>query len=140
MINKVILIGNLCKDNEVRVLQGTDKKVIKNSIAVKRNFKNSNGEYDSDFINLVVYEPQVNYMEQYIQKGDKVAVSGRWQHRHYTNQSGIEIYVDECIVNEIELLAKPQRSSSTTESKEPKEENPWVENSTLDITPDDLPF
>ena len=136
-MNKVCLTGNLCKDNDIRFSQSTNKKVIRNSIAVKRNFKNQNNEYESDFINIVVYEPSANFMDQYIRKGDKVAVTGRWQHRHYTNQYGTEVYVDECVVDSIELLAKPQKQSSNQHAPEPTtDNNPFANEDDLM----DLPF
>lgn len=143
-MNKCMMTGNLCKEVEVKIIQGTDKKVIQNSIAVKRNFKNKQGEYDSDFINLIIYEPHANFVEQYISKGDKVAVSGRWQHRKYENSTGTH-YVDELVVDGIELLAKPQQvkqeqptltgRSSFVESDFDK---PSFKPS--DIDPDELPF
>ncbi len=138
-MNKCFLTGNLCKDNDVRIIQGTNKKVIRNSIAVKREFKNKNGEYESDFINIVVYEPSANFMDQYIRKGDKVGITGRWQHRHYTNNYGTETYVDECVADSIELLAKPQRKSSDQYEPEPTtDNNPFaIEDDDLS---DDLPF
>ena len=136
-MNKVILIGNLCKDNEVKVIQGTDKKVIRNSIAVKRNFKNSEGNYDSDFINIVVYEPSANFMSQYTSKGDKVAISGRWNHRTWKDEYNVAHYADECVVDNIELLAKPQNKSATTNAVQPE---PAQENNPFSILDDDLPF
>lgn len=138
-MNKVFITGNLCKENEVRKMQtqnGT-KTVIHNSIASKRNFKNKDGEYDSDFIYIVVHEPTAKFMEQYAHKGDKVAITGRWQHRTYTDQYGNTKYVDECVVDGLELMAKPQNKQEQKE--EPKDDNPWNPGSPEPYE-DDLPF
>ena len=137
-MNKCIFTGNLCKDNDIRVMQNTNKKVLRNSIAVKRNFKNANGEYDSDFINIVVFEPSSKFMESYTGKGDKVAITGRWQHRTYTDNNNNTKYVDECVVDSVELLAKPKNSTPTQQSAPQQEptpvnDNPWFND-------DDLPF
>lgn len=135
-MNKVILIGNLCKEHDIKVMNN-DKKVIRNSLAVKRNFKNANGEYDSDFINIVVFEPSANFMQSYTSKGDKVAVTGRWQHRTYTDSNNNTRYVDECVVDSIELMAKPKtvqpQQSAPQQEPTPVNDNPWVND-------DDLPF
>jgi len=140
-MNKVVLTGNLCKNHDVRVTE-SGKKVIRNSIAVKRKFKNAQGNYESDFINIVYFCQSINYMEQYTKKGDKVSVVGRWQHRTYQDQYGNNKYVDECVVDEIELLSRPQKTESASIEPAPTEQsnndNPWgVE--TIDID-DDLPF
>ena len=130
-MNKVCLTGNLCKDNVAKIIKETNRKKIENSIAVKRNYKNANGEYDSDFINIVVYGQSADYMEQYLKKGDKVAVTGRWQKRHYTNKSGTEVYVDECIVDGIELISKPQQK------QQEQQVDPFFTTADLE---EDLPF
>lgn len=134
-MNKVILIGNLCKEHDIKVMNN-DKKVIRNSLAVKRNFKNANGEYDSDFINIVVFEPSANFIQSYTNKGDKVAVTGRWQHRTYTDSNNNTRYVDECVVDSIELMAKPKTAQPQVEPQQepaPVNDNPWFND-------DDLPF
>lgn len=123
-MNKVILIGNLCKEHDIKVMSN-NKKVIRNSLAVKRNFKNANGEYESDFVNIVVFEPTANFMQSYTSKGDKVAVTGRWQHRTYTDGNNNTRYVDECVVDSLELMAKPKTVQPQQSEPQPVEDNPW---------------
>lgn len=132
-MNQICLIGNLCRDNDVRVTP-SGVKVVMNTIAVKRDFKNNEGEYDSDFINFVAYRNQAEFLEKYTAKGDKVAINGRWQHRSYTAKDGSTKYIDECVVNSIESLA-PKKE----ESKEVKKEEP-VKVSTDPFDDMDLPF
>ena len=143
-MNIVSITGNLCKDHDVRIMTNR-KKVIRNTIASKRNFKDKDGNYESDFINIVVFEPSANFVEQYTSKGDKIGVTGRWQHRSYEDTYGNKKYVDECVVDEIELLAKTQKTTPSyndiyERAPEPEvDANPWA---TEDdgITEDDLPF
>lgn len=149
-MNKVILTGNLVKDVEVKVINGTDRHVIQNAIAVKRNYKNKQGQYDSDFITIVIYDPQCNFVSNYVKKGDKIAVSGRWQHRKYTDQNDNNKYIDELVVDSIELLAKPQnrqdnnnyQNNNQQYNNQQKTSNSDYESHTIDdlASEDDLPF
>lgn len=105
-MNKVILSGNLVRDMEVRSTQD-GKMVISNCIAVKRDYKNANGEYDSDFINFVAWEQQAEYLRQYAKKGDRLELVGRWQTRSYQNQYGNNVTVNEVRVESLTVFNKP---------------------------------
>jgi single-strand DNA-binding protein len=102
-MNKIILSGNLCKDIEVRYTT-TNKPVVANTIAVKNDFKNADGNYESEFINIVLWNNQAEYLSKYAEKGSKVLVEGRLTNREYTKQDGTKGYVTEVIVNSIEIL------------------------------------
>ena len=130
-MNKVILIGNLVKDNELRQTQ-TGTNVVTNSIAVRRNYKNQAGEYDSDFINFVAYRTTADLLTQYFKKGDKIGLSGRWQNRTYQNQAGQTIYVSELIVEDIEFIQQKREQPAAKPNPKPQYDD--------DIASDDLPF
>lgn len=100
-MNKIILCGNLCKDIESKYYN--DRKVIRNTIAVRRDFKNKEGNYDSDFINFTVWGNQAEYIEKYAQKGDKVIICGKLQNNNY-EKDGQMVYSDVVQVENIELL------------------------------------
>lgn len=147
-MNICTMIGNICKDIEVRIIPGTNKKVIQNTIAVRRDFKNKEGNYDSDFINIVMFEPYANFVEKYVGKGDKVAVSGRWQTRSYESQNGTR-YVNELVVGSIQLVSKPQSQQSNSYQKPQSNYQQTLTNdgydvqgytSQIEIETDDLPF
>lgn len=124
-MNKVILTGNLCRDIELKMTQG-GKEVITNCIAVSRDFKNAQGEYESDFINIVVWGNQAQYLKNYASKGDRVELVGRWSVRKYADSNGTQQYINECVVESIKVF-----------SNKPKEQEPQFE----EIAPDEpLPF
>lgn len=133
-MNKVILSGNLCQEIELKQTQN-GKSVITNCIAVQREYKNDKGEYDSDFINLVVWGAQAEYLSKYAHKGDRVELVGRWQVRKYTANDGTTRTANECVVENIKAF-----------SRQPKQENnapSFTENQPnfADLQEDeDLPF
>ena len=110
-MNKIILIGNICRDIEVK--HYNDRKVIKNTIAVRRDFKNKNGEYDSDFFTFSVWGNQAEFMQKYAHKGDKIAIVGKLLNNNY-ERDGQTIYSNDIQAENIELLSP----HSTTENKE----------------------
>lgn len=115
-MNKVILSGNLCKDIEVRYTP-SNKPVIQNTLGVKNDFKNKDGNYDSQFINIVVWNSQAEYLDKYAAKGSKILVEGRWNNRSYEAQNGVIKYITEVIVEKLELLgAKTQENASKVET------------------------
>ena len=134
-MNKVILSGNLVKDNDLRKTN-TGKSVLQNTIAVRRNSKNEKGEYDTDFITLVIWGVQAEYINQYTSKGDKIELVGRWQHRAYQDKEGKTRYVDECVVEDCSILIT-SKGEKKQEAETTQENNPFV---TYDITDEDLPF
>jgi single-strand DNA-binding protein len=129
-MNKVIEIGRNVKDIELRqTSSGTS--AVEFSIAVKRAFKNANGEYESDFFNCVAFSKLAETISRYVKKGDMIAVEGRLQTRNYTNREGNKVYVTEIIVENVEFLSPKKQETE----QEPKEQ--WVE---LDPFSDELPF
>jgi single-strand DNA-binding protein len=129
-MNKVIEIGRNVKDIELRqTSSGTS--AIEFSIAVKRAFKNANGEYESDFFNCVAFSKLAETISRYVKKGDMIAIEGRLQTRNYTNREGNKVYVTEIIVENVEFLSPKKQETE----QEPKEQ--WVE---LDPFSDELPF
>ena len=122
-MNKVIIIGRNTKDIELRqTTAGTS--AVEFSVAVKRNFKSANGEYESDFINCVAFKNTAELISRYVGKGDMVCVVGRIQTRNYTNKEGRKIYVTEIVVEEVEFL---QSKKQEAEAQPEAEEAEWEE-------------
>lgn len=115
-MNKVIEIGRNVKDIELRqTSSGTS--AVEFSIAVKRAFKNANGEYDSDFFNCVAFGKSAETISRYVKKGDMIGIEGRLQTRSYTNKEGRKINVTEIIVENFEFLqSKKQEEPKQTEA------------------------
>jgi single-strand DNA-binding protein len=104
-MNKVVLVGRLTKDPEVRYSQGDNANTVANyTVAVDRRFKSKReGEPTADFINCVVWGRDAEFAEKYFTKGMRIAISGRIQTRNYTNKEGIRVYVTEVVVEEHEF-------------------------------------
>ena len=102
-MNKVILMGRLTRDPEVRYSQGASQTAIARfSIAVDRRFKRE-GEPDADFFNCTCFGKQAEFVERYLHKGVKVVLSGRVQNDNYTNKDGQMVYSVRIMVDEIEF-------------------------------------
>jgi single-strand DNA-binding protein len=102
-MNIAVLIGNLTRDIEMRYTQ-TGKAVANFTIAVNRPFKNAQGEYDADFIPIVVWDKLAENCANFLKKGSRVGVSGRIQVRTYDDKQGIRRYITEIIANEVKFL------------------------------------
>lgn len=110
-MNKVILIGRLTRDPEVRYSQGDSSTAIaRYSLAVDRRFKKA-GEAEADFINCVTFGKSAEFAEKYLKQGTKIAVVGRIQTGSYTNKDGQKVYTTDVVVEEHEF-AESKASSS----------------------------
>ena len=110
-MNKVILMGRLTRDPEVRYSQGaTPTAVARFSVAVDRRFKRE-GEPDADFFNCTCFGKQGEFVEKYLHKGVKVVLSGRLQNDNYTNKDGQQVYGVRIIVDEIEFAESKSASA-----------------------------
>ena len=105
-MNKVILMGRLTRDPEVRYSQGaTPLAIARYTLAVdRRQARSNNGdEQTADFINCVAFGRTGEFAERYLRKGTKIAVTGRIQTGSYTNKDGVKVYTTEVVVEEHEF-------------------------------------
>lgn len=98
-LNKVILIGNLCADPELKQTP-SGGCVTSFAIGVQRRFKNADGNYDSDFINIVAWRQTAEFICKYFRKGKPVVICGSIQTRSYTDRDGNKRYATEVIADE----------------------------------------
>jgi len=139
-MNKVLLTGNICQDIELKQTQG-GKSVVTNSIAVQREYKNENGGYDTDFINIVVWGAQAEYLSRYASKGDRVELVGRWTVRKYQANDGTNRIANECVVESIKAFSKPKEEPKATPSVNGYGYNPYAQPQFENIPNEqDLPF
>ena len=114
-MNKVILMGRLTRDPEIRYSQGErSTAVARYSLAVNRTFKRD-GEPDADFINCVAFGRQAEFAEKYFHKGIRIVITGRIQTGSYTNKDGVRVYTTDVVVEEQEFAeskAASDRNSS----------------------------
>lgn len=107
MLNHIVLIGRLTKDPELRYTQG-GKAVATLRLAVDRGTTNPQGEKETDFIDVVVWERQAETVANYLQKGRLIAVQGRLQIRQYETQEGQRRERAEVVANQVRFLDKGQ--------------------------------
>ena len=100
-MNKVILMGRLTKDPEVRYKQATNTMVTSFTLAVNRRFTRPGEERQADFINIVAWSKLGEFCSKYFKKGQQVGIIGRIQTRNYDDEQGIKHYVTEIIAEEV---------------------------------------
>ena len=102
-MNKVILMGRLTRDPEMRVSQGDNSlNIAKFSLAVDRRFQ-KNGEKETDFFNCTAFGKQADFVDRYLKQGTKILLVGRVQNDNYTNKEGQKVYSWQVIVDEQEF-------------------------------------
>ncbi len=111
-MNKVILMGRLTRDPEVRYTQGDNAMAIaRYTLAVDRRFSRNNGdEQTADFIGCVAFGRAGEFAEKYFRKGTKIAVTGRIQTGSYTNKDGVKVYTTDVVVEEQEFAESKNAS------------------------------
>ena len=112
MLNNVNLCGRLTHDIDLRYTQ-SGKAVGSFSLAVNRNFKNSNGDYEADFINCTIWDKSAENLANFVSKGSLINVSGRLNTRNYDNKQGQKVYVTEVIVEHFDLLGSSKDNKSS---------------------------
>ena len=114
-MNKVILIGRLTKDPEVRYSTGSNPMAIaKFNLAVDRRVKKEN-EQSADFISCTAFGKTGEFVEKYLKKGTKIALEGRWQTGSFTNKDGQKVYTNDCIVEQVEFAESKKSDDAQTE-------------------------
>ena len=115
-MNKVILMGNLCRDVDVKYTQANNAMVGTTAIAVQKNTKNKDGKYDSDFISLIFWGKTCEFASKYFKKGSKALVEGRIQTRSYDDKERKKVYVTEVVVENIEFCGSKNVDNSEKEN------------------------
>lgn len=110
-MNKVILIGRLTKDPEVKSTS-SQTALCNFTIAVDRRFKDANGNRQADFINCVAWRQQAELLGRYFHKGSRIALVGNLQSRSYDDNQGQKRYVTEVVVDEIEFVDSASASGN----------------------------
>ena len=115
-MNKVVLIGRLTKDPDIRYSQGENSMcVARYNLAVNRRYAKE-GEQQADFISCVAFGKNAEFAEKYLKKGTKIAITGRIQTGSYTNKDGQKVYTTDVVVEEHEFAESKGNSSDVTET------------------------
>ncbi|RHW53699.1 single-stranded DNA-binding protein [Lactobacillus bombicola] len=156
MINRVVLVGRLTRDPELKTTQ-SGLSVATFTLAVDRQYANAQGERGADFISCVIWRKAAENFCNFTSKGSLVGIDGRIQTRTYDNKEGQKVYVTEVVVDNFSLLeSKKDRqnnanmgnnggynnngNNSTSNNRNAQQDPFSGSGDTIDITDDDLPF
>ncbi|MFZ0475757.1 MAG: single-stranded DNA-binding protein [Halobacillus sp.] len=168
MLNRVVLVGRLTKDPDLRYTPN-GVAVANFTIAVNRPFSNNQGGQDADFLNCVVWRRAAENLANFMNKGSLVGVDGRLQSRSFDNQEGKRVFVTEVVADSVQFLESKGSSSQggsnrggsgyqANQNQQPsgnnfgsnnnnnnnnnqRDEDPFADNGEpIDISDDDLPF
>ena len=110
-MNKVILMGRLTRDPEIRYSQGENSTAVARfTLAVDRRFKRQNDDQTADFINCVAFGKTAEFAERYLHQGTKVVGCGRIQTGSYTNKDGQRVYTTDVVLDEVEFAESKNAS------------------------------
>ncbi|MBP1999726.1 single-strand DNA-binding protein [Paenibacillus shirakamiensis] len=134
MLNRVILIGRLTRDPELRY-SGSGTAVTKFTVACDRR-----GDDGADFIQVVTFKQTAEACASYLKKGRLVGIEGRWQTGNFENNEGKKVYTNDCIADNVRFLEKSNSgqasSGQSTTNKDPFQDD----GKPIDISNDDMPF
>ena len=156
MINRVVLVGRITKDPELRKTQ-SGLSTVSFTVACNRRFTSQGQEPQADFINCVAWRQTADYMANYVKKGALLGVEGRIQTRSYDDQSGRRVYVTEVVADSVQFLEPKGTNSAAavnaytpdydagnqgyqSDNASPSYSSDFTSSDTLDIASDDLPF
>lgn len=118
-MNKVILMGRLTRDPEVRYSQGEKQTAVaRYTIAVDRRFKRQGDDQTADFISCISFGKTGEFVEKYLRRGTKIVVEGRIQTGSYTNKDGQKVYTTDVVAENVEF-AESKNASSQNASATP---------------------
>ncbi|EAC7553706.1 single-stranded DNA-binding protein [Listeria monocytogenes] len=160
MMNRVVLVGRLTKDPDLRYTPA-GAAVATFTLAVNRPFKNAQGEQEADFINCVVWRKPAENVANFLKKGSMAGVDGRVQTRNYEDKDGKRVFVTEVVAESVQFLepknnntggstsnnyqgevnySNNNKTSSYRADTSQKSDSFASEGKPIDINPDDLPF
>ncbi|MDE7394678.1 MAG: single-stranded DNA-binding protein [Clostridiales bacterium] len=144
-MNKCILVGNLTRDPEL-TQTNSGISCCKFTLAVNRNYVNTNGEREADFINIVTWRGLADNCGKYLSKGSKIALCGQIQTRSYEDKDGNKRFVTEVVADDVEFIntskndaAEPKQAAQTEQMAQPQRKQVAM-NELKPVDDDGLPF
>lgn len=149
MINRVVLVGRLTKDPELKYTQ-SGVAVCRFTLAVNRTFSNQQGEREADFINCVTWRKQAENTANFLRKGSLAGIEGRIQTSSFDGQDGKRVFMTEVVADSVQFLEpKSNRSEQPNNSYQEQQQqsqpqysqqDPFNEEAPIEVSDDDLPF
>ena len=155
-MNKICLIGRLTKDVELKATP-SGKEIASFNLAVQRNYKNAEGEYEADFISCKAFEKKAEIISKFFKKGSQIGIEGHIQTGSYTKDDGTTVYTTDVIVDGLEFIGNKydkqtekneEISVNVNKNRYTAEEvdsveipnDPFAEEEQMEINDMDLPF
>lgn len=140
-MNVANLVGRVVRDIELKYT-GNGTAVANFTVAVDRRFKNAEGEYEADFIDVVVWRQSAEFVGKYFKKGSPIAITGSIQTRNYENSEGRKVYVTEVVADNVGFVPRDnsERSNQSQGGQQATPDTNPFKDTPTDINPDDLPF
>ncbi len=139
-MNKFIGLGRLTKDPELRSTQ-SGLKITSFTLAINRNFKNKDGNYDADFLNCQAFKNTAEFIKKYFKKGSMMAITARAQTRNYDDNDGKKRFVTEFIVEEAYFAGSNEKKNETSiEVPQNYTSDYDTAGSEVTLSDEDLPF
>ena len=143
-MNKVVLMGRLTRDPEVRYTSTNNTLVASFSLAVNRRFARQGEERQADFINITAWDKTGEFCSKYFKKGQQVGIIGRIQTRNYDDKDGKKVYVTEVVAEEAYFADSKREGESNPFGGNQSADAPFNSNNAPSefnqVTDDDLPF
>lgn len=137
-MNKVLIMGRLTRDPEVRWTQGQEQKAIARfTLAVDRRY-HKEGEQSADFIACIAFGKTAEFAEKYLKQGTKVVVEGRWQTGSYTNKENVKVYTNDCVVEYLEFAESKKSDGNEPQAQSQTDADGFM--NVPDGVVEDLPF
>lgn len=144
-MNKICLLGKLTRNPELKNLNET---IVTNfTIAVNRNYKNKDGQYEADFINCIAFKAIGEFINKYFLKGQMIGVTGRLQTRSYDDKDGNKRFVSEVVVESAEFAGESKKETTDNSTSNTSIENEIPGNiksnysdNGIHLSDEDLPF
>lgn len=124
-MNNCNLVGYIVRNNEIKTT-ANGKSILKNTLAVKKTFKNADGEYDTNFINITAFGPKADFLNKYTSKGSLVAVSGEISTGIYEKEDGTLVHTTDVIIEKIRLLNTKKENKVNETIEENTENDPFA--------------
>lgn len=135
-MNAVQLLGRFTRDNEFKEVNG--RSIFRNNIAVPRDFKNKDGERESDFLNVVAFGRDAENLNKFFSKGQQILISGNLRTGSYDKEDGTRVYTTDVIVNKFDFVGSKNDNAQQPAVTASKPTSSPFE--TVDFADDGLPF
>lgn len=140
-MNLVVLEGRMTADPEIRYSTGENATANLNfSVAVNRDFKNAEGNYDADFIRCVAWRGQAEFISKYFHKGDPILITGNIRTGSYTNKDGAKVYTTDVYVDKVSFVVGGKSGNGTAGQPTPGKVDTSFMNIPDGIENDEMPF